>query len=78
MSKSCTDCFWCKINRSKGYIRCIIDDDNEGRKTFSHWENDNGTEKIIRLRSFEIKTSFIEWRDQFKLAEECSSMKSMV
>ena len=75
MSKSCTDCFWCKINRSRGYIRCIVNDNNE---TFSHWMNLDGTERIIKLSHSEIRKTFIEWRSQFNLAQRCPSMKSMV
>jgi len=75
MSKVCTDCFWCKINRSKGYIRCIVNNDNE---SFSHWMDINGIEKIIKLNHSEMRKTFIEWRDQFKLAQRCTSMKSMI
>ncbi len=70
----CTDCFWCKINRSKGTLRCKGNIDHE---TFSYWIKSNGTEKVFKLKVFEIKKSFVEWRDIFNLAQNCPSMKSM-
>jgi len=75
MSRICTDCFWCKINRSKGYIRCVIDNDNE---PFSNWIHSDETEIIIKLKHSEINRSFIEWRNIFKTAQKCTSMKSMI
>ncbi len=70
----CTDCFWCKINRSKGTLRCIIGEYNE---TFTLWTKRDGSEKVVKLKVSEIKKPSLIWRDIFKLAENCASMKSM-
>jgi len=73
---SCTDCFWCKINRSKGYIRCACKD-NSGMHLL-YWVRSDGNEKIIKLMQSEIKKSFIKWRDLFSMAKTCPSVKSMI
>ena len=58
---SCTDCFSCKINRSKGYMRCSA----------LQWESGTGNEKFVSLRAKERKKGLIEWRDIFSLARKC-------
>lgn len=77
MSKVCTDCFFCKINRSEGWIRCIVPVPDDEEKTFSYWEKSNGLEKIVSLNFTETVRPFIKWRDLFRLAKRCPSMKSM-
>ena len=71
MSRTCTDCFWCKINRSKGYVRCRVDDGEE--KPFSHWQKQDGSEKRVRLTYTEVLRAFVGWRDAFEQAEKCPS-----
>lgn len=86
MIESCIDCLWCKINRSKGTLRCIVKEAKEvnpvGNKIdanliFSHWTKRDGSEKVVKLKIAEIKKESIIWRDIFNLAQTCPSMKSM-
>ena len=63
----CLDCFHCKINRARGYLRCRA----------GIWIKDDGTEKVIRLSDVERKKKYyIAWREQFKLAFKCPSINS--
>lgn len=74
--ESCTDCFWCKINRPKGIMYCAYTDE-EGNKT-THWRKRDDSEKIVTLERREINDVYIKPRKLFFIASTCPSMKSMI
>jgi len=65
--KNCLDCLHCKIIRTKGIIYCKQD----------MWPHDTKPQKIIKLKSSERHTEFIEHRDIFLFAPRCPVMISM-
>lgn len=65
--KNCLDCKFCIISYPKATLRCKME----------QWKMESGEEKVTKLRKIEIKTTFIEHRKIFLLAERCPLMSSM-
>jgi len=73
MGNCAEDCQNCKLYHSRGYIACVVKDENN--RTRSMWHYKNGREKRIKLFKGERGKIFVRFNLWFRLFDKCPAKK---